>query len=341
MQFGVSYFGVHNPQHFQRDLDDIVRLGFDYIVLTFSESDHRFYKGSMAACIHHTRQRGLKAYIDPWGVCGIFGGEAFTERGAWDLEGQQHRSDGRPLPLLCPNSVEVRTYLREWITTVAEVLRADAIFWDEPHFYLPYGASRAQKLWGCCCARCQERFLATYHCPLPPTETAEVRRYKQDAVAALMREVTTLAAEHGLQNIVCVLPEHEQLDGLQAKFDLFAADPHLNVLATDPYPLWHGRDIETTQVFCDALQRACQRYGKAAQMWIQGFRVPGGQEALLGEEMRLMARCGMRDIAIWSYLATAYMSSHTCANASRVWEIFTQTMQALRRARGETLPQAR
>jgi len=42
MQFGVSYFGVRNPQHFQRDLDDIARLGFTYLVFTFSEEDQRF-----------------------------------------------------------------------------------------------------------------------------------------------------------------------------------------------------------------------------------------------------------------------------------------------------------
>ena len=334
MQFGVSYFGVHNPQHFQRDLDDIARLGFDYIVLTFSESDQRFYQKSTAECVRRIRQQGLKAYIDPWGVCGIFGGEAFTERGAWDLDGQQRRSDGRPLPLLCPDSVEVRAYLRQWLTTVAEVLQADAIFWDEPHFYLPYGAARTQGLWGCCCARCQARFLARYQQPLPHTETAEVRQCKQDAVAALLQESTASAAAYGLQNIVCILPEHERLDGLQAKFDLFAADPHLDVLATDPYPLWHGRDVGTTRVFCEALQHSCQRYGKAAQMWVQGFRVAAGQEPLLGEEMRLMATCGMRDIAIWSYLATAYMSSHTCADAPRAWEVCTQTMQDLRRAQG-------
>jgi hypothetical protein len=64
-------------------------------------------------------------------------------------------------------------------------------------------------------------------------------------------------------------------------------------------------------------------------MWIQGFRVPAGQEPLLAEEMRLMAACGIRDIAIWSYLATAYMSSHACADSARVWDVFTQTMQVL------------
>jgi hypothetical protein len=332
MQFGLSYFGVRNPQHVQRDLDDIVRLGFDYVVFTFSENDQRFYQGAMAECVRSAQQRGLKAYVDPWGVCGIFGGEAFTDRGAWELEAQQRRSDGRPLPLLCPNSPEVRSYLRQWIGTVAQVLRAEAIFWDEPHFYIPYGTSRHQGLWGCCCSRCQERFQATHLCPLPEVETPEVRQCKLEAIADLIHEVTAVAAEYGLQNIVCILPEHDRLDTLQAKFDRFAANPHLAILSTDPYPLIHGRDIATTQVFCDALLRACQQYGKTAQMWLQGFRVPAGQESLLGEEMRLMAQHGVRDLAIWSYLATAYMSSHTCADAARVWEVFTQTMQDLRRS---------
>jgi hypothetical protein len=331
MQFGLSYFGVRNPQHMAHDLDDMVRLGFDYVVLTFSENDHRFYRATMAEAVRSAHQRGLRAYIDPWGVCGIFGGEAFTDRGAWDLDGQQRRSDGRPLPLLCPNSVEVRTYLRQWIGTVAETLRADAIFWDEPHFYIPYGASREQGLWGCCCARCQERFQTTYQAPWPATETAEVRQSKQAAIAELLHEVTAIAAGYGLGNIVCVLPEHDHLDGLQAKFDRFAANPHLDVLATDPYPIIHGREIATTQVFCEALRRSCQQFGKAAQMWLQGFRIPAGYESALSEEMRLMVRQGIDDLAIWSYLATAYMSSHTCADSARVWEVFTQTMQEIRR----------
>jgi hypothetical protein len=334
MQFGVSYFGVRNPAHFQRDLDDIARLGFDYIVFTFSENDHRFYQGSVAECVRRTQQQGLKAWIDPWGVCGIFGGEAFTDRGAWDIEAQQQRSDGRPLPLLCPNSTEVRTYLRQWMTTVATVLQAETIFWDEPHFYLPYGASKTQGLWGCCCHRCQERFTATYQRPWPAEETAEVQQCKQDAIASLLQELTATAAQQGLQNVVCVLPEHDYLDTLEAKLERFASDPHLTTLSTDPYPLWHGKEIVTTQGFCEALQSVCQRQSKGAHMWIQGFRVPAGQELLLGEEMRLMAQCGIRDIAIWSYLATAYMSSHTCADAPKVWDVFTHTMQDLRRSYG-------
>jgi hypothetical protein len=341
MRFGVSYFGVRNPRHMQSDLEDIARLGFDYVVFTFSENDHRFYRETIADAVQRAHQAGLQAYVDPWGVGGIFGGEAFTERGAWDLEGQQQRSDGRSLPLLCPNSTEVRDYLRRWITTVAEVLRADAIFWDEPHFYLPFGTSRDQGLWGCCCQRCQERFRAIYHRPFPAEETPEVRQGKQVAIAELLAEVTAWAAGHGLRNIICMLPEYEQLDGLQEKFDRFAANPHLDVLATDPYPLIHGQEVAVTGRFCDALRHACAQYGKASQIWIQGFRVPAGQEHLLGEEMRLVARHGIRDLAIWSYLATAYMASHTCADAGRVWEILTRTMQELRQQRQHTAEEAR
>ncbi len=94
MRFGVSYFGVRNPQHTERDLDEIVRLGFDYVVLTFSENDHRFYQESMAACVQQAHERGLTVWVDPWGVGGIFGGEAFSEQGAWEVEAQQQRSDG-------------------------------------------------------------------------------------------------------------------------------------------------------------------------------------------------------------------------------------------------------
>ncbi|MGE3539521.1 MAG: hypothetical protein AB7N91_19090 [Candidatus Tectimicrobiota bacterium] len=329
MDFGVSYFGVRNPVHFQRDLDAIAALGFTYIVFTFSEEDHRFYQGSLREFIQHTHRQGLKAYVDPWGVCGVFGGEAFTERGAWDLEGQQQRSDGRPLPLLCPNAPALRTYLQRWITTVAEVLQADAIFWDEPHFYLPLGEARSQGLWSCCCVHCATQFRARYGESLPSTETPEVRQCKHEALAALITEVTAMAASHQLKNIVCILPEHDDLAALQNKCDLFAANPHLDVLATDPYPLWYRREVASSQLFCDALLQACTRHRKAAQMWIQGFRVRAGEEPLLGDEMRLIARSGIRDIAIWSYLGTGYMSSHTCADAPRVWQVFTETMRHL------------
>ena len=101
---------------------------------------------------------------------------------------------------------------------------------------------------------------------MPPTETVEVHQGKQVVIAQLISDMTAMAAGQGLQNIVCILPEHDDLEGLQTKCQLFASNPYLDILATDPYPLWHQRDIATTQVFCEALLQACQEHHKAAQM---------------------------------------------------------------------------
>ena len=232
----------------------------------------------------------------------------------------------RPLPLLCPNSAEVRTYLQRWITTVAEVLQADAIFWDEPHFYIPLGESRTQGLWSCCCTRCQELFRVRYGQPLPPTETMEVRQCKQAAIAQLISDVTAIAAGHGLQNIVCILPEHDDLKGLQAKCDLLPPIPISTFSRLIPIPCgiavilpprrssvqrsYRPANVITKPRRCGSRGSVCRPAGAFAGRG----NAPDGQ----------MWHC---DIAIWSYLATAYMSSHTCADASRVWEVLTQTMQ--------------
>ena len=330
LRFGVSYFGVRNPQHTERDFDEMARLGFDYVVLTFSEHDHQFYQESVAACAQQARQHNLQVWVDPWGVGGIFGGEAFSEQGAWRAEAQQQRRDGRPLPLLCPASDAARDYLGRWIETVAETLQADAIFWDEPHFWLPSAELQTQDAWSCACARCRQGYAAAYGEALPERETAKVRQWKQEAVLALLDDATARAAGYGLSNIVCVQPENGRLEGLEAKLERFAANPHLQTLSTDPYPLLYQRSIDSTRGFCEALLRACQRHGKAAQMWIQGFRVGAGDEHCLAEEMSLMAACGVTDIAIWSYLATAYMSSHACDDSERVWQVVTQAMRRLR-----------
>ena len=138
-----------------------------------------------------------------------------------------------------------------------------------------------------------------------------------------------MAGEKGLRNIVCLLTDPDTLDDLESRWQPYAAMAHVDVLAADPYPVFYGRDVATTRVFCDVLQRLGDRYGKATQMWVQGFRVAQGMEPLLGQEMRLMAACGIRDIAMWSYLATAYMSSHACARSEQVWRVFTQTMAEL------------
>ena len=76
MQFGVSYFGVRDPRHAARDLDEIAEAGFRSITHTFSEHDLRYHQEDVGRLVEASRERGLEVGLDPWGVGGLFGGEA-------------------------------------------------------------------------------------------------------------------------------------------------------------------------------------------------------------------------------------------------------------------------
>ena len=72
--FGVSYFGVRDPRHARRDLDEIAEAGFAAVTHTFSEHDLRYHVEDVGRLVEETRARGLEAALDPWGVAGLFGG---------------------------------------------------------------------------------------------------------------------------------------------------------------------------------------------------------------------------------------------------------------------------
>src|SRR5262245_1606363 len=136
METGVSYFGNRILRHVQADLDDIVAHGCTYVVHTLSEEDQSHYAGTMGAIVKATQAAGLKAWIDPWGVGGVFGGEAFSLYAARFPNHQQVLSTGATVPAVCPNWPEFRAAMREWVDTALST-GADVLFWDEPHFAIP------------------------------------------------------------------------------------------------------------------------------------------------------------------------------------------------------------
>jgi hypothetical protein len=99
MQFGVSYFGVRNPQHFQRDLEEIHAWGSPR---SSSPSPKRITATGSPPSLSGVHQQGLLVSI--LGVCGVFGGEALAS-------GAGTRRATTPkrwaVFLLCPNSAAV------------------------------------------------------------------------------------------------------------------------------------------------------------------------------------------------------------------------------------------
>src|SRR5688572_13529408 len=133
METGVSYYGSRILRHVQADLEDIAEHGCTYIVHTFSESDLSSYRGTMAEIVKATHAAGLRAWFDPWGVGGVFGGESPSLYVARFPSHQQVLSTGERVPAACPNRPEFRAMLRLWIDAAIEA-GADVLFWDEPHF---------------------------------------------------------------------------------------------------------------------------------------------------------------------------------------------------------------
>ena len=91
---------------------------------------------------------GLETWLDPWAVGAVFGGETYSSLVMKQLSLRQVSSAGELLPIICPNQPGFRDYLLQWIETAVR-LKADGLFWDEPHFHIyPEAEGAAEpKLW--------------------------------------------------------------------------------------------------------------------------------------------------------------------------------------------------
>ena len=132
MKTGVSYFSSRDLRHVREDLQEIIDHGCNYVVHCFTETDLAYARDTMRDVVKATHDAGLEAWLDPWGVAGIFSGETFTRFPLDHPETWQVLSDGRRAPAACPNHPETRKFLREWVDACAYI-GGDVLFWDEPH----------------------------------------------------------------------------------------------------------------------------------------------------------------------------------------------------------------
>src|SRR5438045_767847 len=78
MKHLVAYFANRYLHHFARDLEEIRGHGFDGVVHCVTEADREWGMGRVAEMFALTREAGLECWADPWGVAGVFGGEAHS-----------------------------------------------------------------------------------------------------------------------------------------------------------------------------------------------------------------------------------------------------------------------
>jgi hypothetical protein len=221
---GASYFGNRIARHVAEDMHDLAERGFTGVLHTFSENDLTFYRETMAKIVDVSHEAGLEVQIDPWGLGGVFGGEAesrFVPRNPASC--QKH--DGQIVAAACPNAPAFRAFVRSWADAALET-GADLVFWDEPHWAVP----------ACGCDACRNRFSELYDEAMPSEPTGRVTEFREESLNGFLRDVVGYVHDKGGRSTVCLLPH----DG---DWKAVAELPGLHTIATDPYWAAFGRPV--------------------------------------------------------------------------------------------------
>ncbi len=320
MRFAVSYFGNRILRHVREDMRALRGAGFDLVVHAASENDFRYYGGTLRNIVEVSRDAGLEVWLDPWGVGGVFGGEAETAVALEHPEWCQLDQDGARLPACCPSHPGFRRYLVEWIE-FALASGADSVFWDEPHFFgEPRAGARA-----CACEHCKQAAEAGR--ALEPDATAAAA-----AVLAFVHWACGEVARRGGRNAVCPLP-HDGDPLRRAAWRACARAPRLASFGTTPFWALRGEAPEAcVGVYAAEVAEVAAGAGTSGHVWIQGFRIPAGREEDIARGMRAAAAQAIEVIAFWGFEACAAMSALACERPERAWSTFIQTIRELRGA---------
>ncbi|OGO50936.1 MAG: hypothetical protein A2148_02240 [Chloroflexi bacterium RBG_16_68_14] len=362
VEAGVSYFSSRDLRHAREDLEEMVTHGCTYAVHCFTETDLLYYRGAMQEVLRATRDAGLEAWLDPWGVTGIFSGESLSRFLVDHPEALQQRSDGRPAPAACPNHPEPRRFLLDWVAAAAEA-GGQVAFWDEPHFDIPLWRGDRSGVWACRCGHCQERFRDFAGGPLPERMDDQVRAFRERSLIDLLAELSAAARRQGMRNALCLLPVDlegvglvelarrveerwrkwaQEAGGTPADdepwrsvgirdWDAAAAIPDLDILGCDPYWYFYRTEPEPfVRAFTRRTAETARRHGRDVQIWVQAFSVPEGREEELALGLRVAAEEGATHLAAWSYRATESMSSIRCARPEVAWRVLGETFRELR-----------
>jgi hypothetical protein len=326
---GVSYFGNRYPAHARADLEAMVEAGASYVVHVMTEDDLRWGPESVARLVAQSHDLGLDAWLDPWGVGGVFGGEAASYAVMEFPTACQRTSLGTHKPALCPRSTAFRDLIERWLDAAAAT-GATTVLWDEPHLFILRHQRTAAK-WSCRCLGCRRAFAERFGQPMPRVWTPEVRRVAEDLIAETVAWLVALATARGLASAVVLLPDE---DGYEPdRWRAVAALPGVRAFGTDPYWFGFPNDPAANGAY---VRRWSERTIAATRGlpvrpmgWLQAFRVPAGREAEIAWAAELMVEAGIESVAAWAYRGCAAMSRLAADDPEAVWGVVARCFTAL------------
>lgn len=326
MRYGVSYFGNRILKHVEEDMKELKEIGFDVIVHTFSENDHKFYFRTMKDIVKLTKDLGMEVWIDPWGVGGIFGGEAFSNFLIENPSEWQITNRGKAVGSACFNSPKFREYMKRWLEAAVET-GADAVFWDEPHFHI---LKDFPKEWTCRCERCREKFKETYGHDMPEEFTEEVSNFRNETIKDFFEEVLSYSKKLGMKNVICFLPFESEMFGLK-DYESIAKIENVDNIGSDPY--WMAFKLEMNPFLKETTQKILKlssKYGKENHIWLQAFKVPRGREEDIVKGAKILKKENVDTVLFWGVFACKHISSIAPDDPEKTWEVVKQIVREVR-----------
>lgn len=315
---GLSYFGNRYLDHANVDLRAMAEMGADFVVHVMSEADLRWNPGTMTELAALTREAGMRAWMTPWGLGGVFGGESASYVVGEHPEACQRDSDGRHLPALCPRQPVFRELIEQWLDAAAAA-GVEIVQWDELHLELPYRG--ATERWACRCDACQEAFQERFDAPMPGTATPEVVRLLDDLMHDTLAWMVASASERGMGSAIVLLANDDYDAGL---WRAAASLPGVRAFGTTAFWYFYGiSEPEMPAYLSTWAERTVQATvgtGAEPMGWVQAFKVPAGREAEIEAAVETLIRSGVTTIAAWSYLACAAMSGLAPDNPDATWD---------------------
>ena len=323
MRYGVSYFGNRILKHVEEDMKELKEIGFDVIVHTFSENDHKFYFRTMKDIVKLTKDLGMEVWIDPWGVGGVFGGEAFSNFLIENPSEWQITNRGRAVGSACFNSPKFREYMKRWLEAAVET-GADAVFWDEPHFHI---LKDFPKEWTCRCERCREKYKETYGHDMPEEFTEEVSNFRNETIKDFFEEVLSYSKKLGMKNVICFLPFESELFGLK-DYESIAKIENVDNIGSDPY--WMAFKLKMNPFLKETTQKILKlssKYGKENHIWLQAFKVPRGREEDIVKGVKILKKENVDTVLFWGVFACKHISSIAPDDPEKTWEVVKQIVR--------------
>jgi hypothetical protein len=300
-------------------MEGLAQQGFSGVLHTYSENDLAYYRDQMTRIVEVSHDAGLEVQVGPWGLGGVFGGEAESIFATRYPELGQVFADGRRVGSPCPTRPEFRAYVREWASAAVES-GADRVFWDEPHWAHPRRFDEPETNWTCVCESCQAQFADLFGHPMPDVLTPEVRAFRERVLVDFLADLVGHVDKLGGRSTICLLPpvegHHVGVDEWEPVADIAGLD----TLATDPY--WSFFDLDPTEFVggqSERLVSLATSRGLTPQIWIQGFRLRPSQSAEIHAAVAAARQAGVEDLWTWGYDACGHMSYLDTEDPEQVW----------------------